>query len=169
MATQLILAHQTAESPELISHVRAVIAEAPETEFVLLVPATPTRELRTGETGRGQAIAGIRAGSAAALLRTAGARVSRVAVGDRDPATAAEAEIAARPGEYARVIVVTFPPGFSRWLGRDLPRQVERRAGLPVDHVVAHSAGDAPPPAGAEHPLSGSDALQEFLQDTQWR
>ncbi len=169
MAVQLIVAHQTAESPELINHVREVIAADPEAEFVLLVPATPARELRTGETGRGQAIAGIRGGSAAALLRAAGVRVRRVAVGDRDPVTAAGAEVEAHPGEYAGVVVVTLPPGFSRWLRRDLPHQVESRVGLPVTHVVAHSAGGEPRPAGEEHPLSKSAAIQEFLQETQWR
>ncbi len=169
MARQLIVAHQTAESPELIRHVHEVIAEDSEAEFVLLVPATPARELRTGETGPGQAIAGIRGGSAAALLRAAGAHVCRVAVGDRDPANAAGAEVESHPGEYSGVIVVTLPAGFSRWLRRDLPHQVASRVGLPVTHVVAHSSGDAPVPAGAEHGLSRTGALQEFLQETQPR
>ena len=169
MALQLIVAHQTAESPELITHLREVIADDPTAEFVLLVPATPARELRTGETGRGQAIAGIRGGSAAALLRAAGAHVRRVEVGDRDPAEAARAEVEAHPGEYAGVIVVTLPPGFSRWLRRDLPHQVGSRVGLPVTHVVAHSSGGEPIPAGLEHGLSRTGALQEFLQETQWR
>lgn len=169
MALQLIVAHQTAESPELIAHVHQVIAEDPGAEFVLLVPATPARELRTGETGRGQAIAGIRGGSAAALLRAAGAHVRRVEVGGRDPAAAAQAEIEAHSGEYAGVIVSTLPPGFSRWLRRDLPHQVASRVGLPVTHVVAHSSGGDPLAAGLEHGLSRTGALQEFLQETQWR
>ena len=67
------------------------------------------------------------------------------------------------------MIVVTLPPGFSRWLRRDLPHQVASRVGLPVRHVVAHSSGGEPIPAGLEHGLSRTGALQEFLQETQWR
>jgi hypothetical protein len=35
------------------------------------------------------------------------------------------------------VIVATLPKRVSRWLGSDLPHQVERRFGLPVTTVVS--------------------------------
>jgi hypothetical protein len=45
MARYLIVAHQTAGSPELLERVRALAAADPEAEFTLLVPATPTGHL----------------------------------------------------------------------------------------------------------------------------
>jgi hypothetical protein len=35
------------------------------------------------------------------------------------------------------VLVATLPKRFSRWLGSDIPHQVERRFGLPVTTVVS--------------------------------
>ncbi len=35
------------------------------------------------------------------------------------------------------MILVTFPPGVSRWLGQDLPSRVRRAFGLPLSHLVA--------------------------------
>ena len=35
------------------------------------------------------------------------------------------------------IILVTFPPGISRWLGQDLPHRLQKRFDLPVTHLVA--------------------------------
>jgi len=35
------------------------------------------------------------------------------------------------------VIVATLPKRVSRWLGSDIPHQVERRFGLPVTTIVS--------------------------------
>ena len=45
MPRYLILANQTAASPELTSVIREIIAKDADTEFVLLVPATPVEDL----------------------------------------------------------------------------------------------------------------------------
>ena len=45
MARILIVAHQTAGSPELLERVKALAAADPEAEITLLVPATPTGHL----------------------------------------------------------------------------------------------------------------------------
>ena len=45
MARYLIVAHQTATSPALVSRVRAMLAVEPGAEFVVLVPATPVEQL----------------------------------------------------------------------------------------------------------------------------
>ena len=45
MARYLIVAHQTASSPELLERVKALHAGDPAAEFTLLVPATPTGHL----------------------------------------------------------------------------------------------------------------------------
>jgi nucleotide-binding universal stress UspA family protein len=39
--------------------------------------------------------------------------------------------------EFDEVLVATLPKRFSRWLGSDIPHQVERRFGLPVTTVVS--------------------------------
>lgn len=168
MAT-LIVAHQTAESRELVRHVRAIVRENPEQEFTLLVPATPAAELRTGEQGQGTTIAGMRAGSSAALLRATGARVTRVVVGSADPIEAVGQERAAGERVYTGILLATFPSGVSRWLRMDLPHRLADLTGLPVAHIVSPSVAEAPVAAGAEHPLSGGKALDEFLHDAQWR
>src|SRR4029453_13826519 len=45
MARYLIVAHQTACSPELLERVKSLAAADPAAEFTLLVPATPTGPL----------------------------------------------------------------------------------------------------------------------------
>jgi hypothetical protein len=57
MPRYLIVAHQTAESPELVECVRALAGEDPTSIFSLLVPATPVQHLLTWWEGEKQAIA----------------------------------------------------------------------------------------------------------------
>ena len=137
MARYLIVAHQTAGSPELLERVRAVAAEDPEAEFTLLVPATPTSHLlHTWEEGEARQLAARRAREATERLTAAGIRVVAARVGHHSPLEAVGDELLTEPG-YRRIILSTFPPGISRWLKGDLPNQLRRRYRLPVDHVVA--------------------------------
>jgi len=46
-------------------------------------------------------------------------------------------EQALKDREVDEVIVATLPKRVSRWLGSDLPHQVERRFGLPVTTIVS--------------------------------
>jgi hypothetical protein len=139
MARHLIVAHQTAASPELVDRVRQLAERDPQAEFVLLVPATPTSHLLTWEEGEARQLAGRRAREASAALRAAGVEVVDARVGSHSPLEAVGDELRAEPG-YAGIVLSTFPPGLSRWLKGDLPNQLRRRYRLPVEHVVAAPA-----------------------------
>ena len=136
MARHLIVAHQTAGSPELVDRVRQLAEHDPEAEFVLLVPATPTSHLLTWEEGEARQLAGVRAQEASEALRAAGVEVVAARVGSHSPLEAVGDELRAEPG-YAGIVLSTFQPGLSRWLKGDLPNQLRRRYRLPVEHVVA--------------------------------
>jgi hypothetical protein len=139
MARHLIVAHQTAGSPELVDRVRQLAERDPEAEFVLLVPATPTSHLLTWEEGEARQLAGLRAREASEALRAAGVEVVAARVGSHSPLEAVGDELRAEPG-YAGIVLSTFPPGLSRWLKGDLPNQLRRRYRVPVEHVVAAPA-----------------------------
>ena len=47
-------------------------------------------------------------------------------------------EVLAHSG-FDEVIVATLPKRISRWLGSDVPHQIERRFGLPVTTVVSRA------------------------------
>jgi hypothetical protein len=136
MSRYLIVAHQTATSPELRSKVKALIAEDTAAEFAVLVPAAPGSTFSwEGETVD---VAGQRAEASRTLLEAAGATVIRTAVGKEDPLQAIADEIREHPGYHA-IVVCTLPPGISRWLSLDLPHRVQRKFRLPVHHVVAEA------------------------------
>jgi LmbE family N-acetylglucosaminyl deacetylase len=139
MARHLIVAHQTAGSPELVDRVRQLAERDPEAEFVLLVPATPTSHLLTWEEGEARQLAALRAREASEALRAAGVEVVAARVGSHSPLEAVGDELRAEPG-YAGIVLSTFPPGLSRWLKGDLPNQLRRRYRVPVEHVVAAPA-----------------------------
>ena len=138
MALYLVVAHQTAASPELVAALADVAASDREAEFVLLVPATPARHLLTWVEGQGEGIARQSAASAGDALRQAGLTLRDSVVGHSDPLEAVRRELQGGGRAYARVFVSTLPPGISRWLRRDLPSQV-RKLGVPVDHVVSQT------------------------------
>jgi hypothetical protein len=136
MARHLIVAHQTAGSPELVDRVLELAERDPKAEFVLLVPATPTGHLLHWEEGEARQLAALRAREASVALRTAGVEVVAARVGSHAPLEAVADELSMQP-DYAGIVVSTFPPGLSRWLRVDLPNQLRRRFRLPVEHVVA--------------------------------
>ena len=144
MARILIVAHQTAGSPELLERVRALAGADPGAEFTLLVPATPTGHLlHNWEEGEARTLARKRAGEAMATLADAGVPLAAARVGSHSPLEAVGDELQARPG-YDRIVLSTFPRGVSRWLRGNLPAILERRFRLPVDHVVAQARTPSP-------------------------
>ena len=144
MARYLIVAHQTAGSPELLERVRALAATDPGAEFTLLVPATPTGHLlHNWEEGEARQLARKRAGEAMASLSAAGIPVAAARVGSHSPLEAVGDELQARP-DYDRIVLSTFPPGVSRWLRGNLPAILRRRFRLPVDHVIAQARTPSP-------------------------
>ena len=137
MARYLIVAHQTAGSPELLERVRELAAGDPAAEFTLLVPATPTDHLlHNWEEGEARQLARRRAEEATRRLTEAGVNVTAARIGSHSPLEAVGDELMARPG-YDRIVLSTFPPGVSRWLKGNLPAILERRFRLPVDHVTS--------------------------------
>jgi nucleotide-binding universal stress UspA family protein len=56
-------------------------------------------------------------------------------LGDPDPLQAIEKVCASR--QFDEIIVATLPQRVSRWLRAGLPRQVQRRFGLPVTTIIA--------------------------------
>ena len=93
MPRYLVLANQTAASPELTSVIRELIANDPDTEFVLLVPATPVEDLLDWQEGDNETIAERTAQAAKDHLMRVGAKVARTEVGDASPVKAIENEL----------------------------------------------------------------------------
>jgi bacterioferritin len=139
MPRYLILANQTAASPELTSAVREILEKDPETNFVLLVPATPVEDLLDWQEGDSEAIAKQTAQTAKAHLEGIGAKVVRTEVGDASPVKAIENELERHQEKYDGIVISTLPLQRSRWVALDQPRRIERRFKVPVKHVVGHS------------------------------
>ncbi len=139
MPRYLVLANQTAASPELTSAVREIVAQDADTEFVLLVPATPVEDLLDWQDGDSETIAMRTAQAAKDHLAGAGAKVARTEVGDASPVKAIENELEQHQEKYDGIIISTLPLQRSRWVALDQPRRIERRFKVPVRHVVGHS------------------------------
>ena len=136
MARYLVVAHQTAGSPELAGALRHIKASDPAASFVLVVPATPVQHLRGWTEGEAKAVAQEAGAHAEKELARNGIDLDGVRVGDPDPVNAAYDEWNDHP-HYEHVVLSTLPQGVSRWLNADVGKRLERRLGLPVTHVVA--------------------------------
>jgi hypothetical protein len=155
VARYLIVAHQTAESPELVARLQELNRQDGQAEFVLLVPATPVDHLLLWEEGETRAVAQRRADSARQRLESLGLRVIAARVGDGNPVDAIQDEVREHP-DYAAVVVSTFPAGVSRWLRLDLPSRVARVGfGPRIVHVVAQASPSAKEAAPSATPRSG--------------
>jgi hypothetical protein len=125
----LIVTHKTAFSAELRDKVGELVARDTSAEFGILVPWDD----------ESVDVAGWRAESAQLLLEeTLNAKVVSISVGSSDPLQAIGDELSAHLA-YDTLVICTLPPGVSRWLRLDLVQQAERKFGLPIIHVVAHS------------------------------
>lgn len=139
MARYLILANQTAASPELTEVIREIVAKNPDAEFALLVPATPVEDLLDWQEGDAETVATRTAQAAKDHLERAGAKVARTEVGDASPIKAIETVLETHQAKYDEIIISTLPLQRSRWVALDQPRRIERRFNIPVRHVVGHS------------------------------
>lgn len=169
MSHYLVVAHQTAGSPELLRHISQVVRDDPGADFTLLVPATPVGHRFTWEDRETIDNAERNAAHARSMLEQAGASVRATSIGGRVPIEAIQDAIREHPGIDA-IIISTLPPGLSRWLRVDLISQARKRTGLPVTHVVSHATvqlpveepilvgaaggGAVPPPPGTLEPES---------------
>jgi len=132
----LVVAHQTAISPELHREVRAIISRDAAAEFAILVPATPVQHRFAWEDSETIGAARARAAEARAAFERTGATVVRAAAGGRVPILAIADELREHPG-YDGLLIVTLARGVSAWLRADLVSQARRRFGLPVTHITA--------------------------------
>jgi CheY-like chemotaxis protein len=80
-------------------------------------------------------VAAERASTARRVLEQAGVKVVEARVGDADPYQAVMDALT--DGRFDGIIVSTFPPGISRWLGVDLINRLRHSTNIPVTHVVA--------------------------------
>ena len=135
MTRLLAVAHQTAEAGEFLAAVRSA-AESDEAEVVLLIPATPVKHLTSWTQGESRAIAAEQATTTRRLLKEAGVDVVEARIGDPDPYQAIMDAIATE--DFDLIVVSTFPPGISRWLGANLIDRLARSIDVPVIHVIAH-------------------------------
>lgn len=133
----LVVANVTATSAELHSALSERAKQA-ACRFTVLMPRSgPDTDARLAETSK--------------LLEEGGLKGTAV-LGDPDPIVAVS-EIW-DPMTFDEVIVSTLPTGMSRWMGLDLPRRLERLAGVPVRHVVAQPPAEVRwerPPEREDH------------------
>jgi hypothetical protein len=142
----LIVAHRTADSPELIAAVSGR-AQAGPCQFTLLVPASPRGLHRVVDPeDHGVAEAEARLDAALPLLSAAAGGGIAGIVGSHDPLAAVQDAINLLG--FDEVIVSMLPVHLSRWLRLDLPRKV-RGLGLPVTEVVSAAHLGSGKPAAA--------------------
>lgn len=142
----LIVAHHTADSPELIEVVCERAQRGP-CRFTLLVPSSPRGLHRIVDPeDHGAAEAQRRLDDALPLLsEAAGLNVVGI-VGAHDPVAAVQDALNLLG--FDEVIVSMLPVHVSRWLRLDLPRKIEG-LGVPVTEVVSARHVFAPSPTAA--------------------
>jgi hypothetical protein len=137
VASILVVANRTAESPELLDALQQRAAQG-DAVFTLLVPSTPHGVAWAADMHSGGSEAEGHMAGAVERMRSAGLEMTGGKVGDPDPIAAVQDEV--NFTEYDEIIVSTLPGGISKWLKLDLPHRVERVTGKPVTHVTAHEA-----------------------------
>ncbi|HEX6511816.1 MAG TPA: hypothetical protein VF157_05930 [Chloroflexota bacterium] len=149
MARYLAIAHQTADSPELLECLHGLAASDSEAEFTLLVPSTPVCTTWTCDEEETARVAHERAALGSQRMTEAGLRVAAARTADADPIAALRDELR-RGDSYDAVVISTLPAGISRWLKMDvLTRAARLFPNLRVISVIARSVR-APIEAPAE-------------------
>jgi hypothetical protein len=132
--TTLVVANQTAESPELTARLTEIAQSGEGAEgthlFIVVVP-------QLGGDGRAATAAREHLDRVLAGLREAGLFVAGM-IGDPDPFTATMNAL--QFFRVSRVVISTLPETKSGWLRADLIGRVRRYAACPVEHVVATSS-----------------------------
>ncbi len=126
----LVLANQTAASPELTTRLEALAAEGPH-RFIVVVPQP---------SGRGDAVEQARKRLRRLLdsLRDAGI-VAAGMIGDPDPYTAAMN--ADHFFHLSQIVISTLPEGSSQWMADKLLERVQSATNKPVEHIESEPAG----------------------------
>jgi len=141
MARYLLVAHQTASSPELARVTLQISSEDSDAAFVVLIPATPVVRGLIWDEGETKRVARDRGQEAASRLRELGVNVISTMVGDADPVYAVDDELQSG-SRYQAVVISTLPPGLSRWLKMDVLSRLRRNfPSLRIVHIVADVGG----------------------------
>ena len=163
MSKYLVVAHQTAASPELIARLKELQEQDDKAQFVLLVPATASAHLLTWVEGESQQIAQRRASQATSALRQNGLSVTDTIIGEADPLRSIDKELREHGDDYAMTIISTLPPGLSRWFRRDLQHQLQNRFGNRITVVVAGQMHPDSAAVGQEVRIGGEPVtLRQF-------
>jgi|SRR6187431_1949061 len=139
MSTVLIVANQTLPSQALAEAI-AERVRAGVGSFYVVVPATPIAKGMTWDEDATRAEARERLDQFLAHLAEQHVEASGE-VGDRDPVAAVRDALRGR--EVDEVVLSTFPPGISRWLGQDVPSKLRHNVGVPVLVVYEGAAAGA--------------------------
>ena len=139
----LIVAHQTADSPELLAAVSRRVEAGPST-FTLLVPsgAPDLRRVASGEAPE-TSEAEARLEVAIPLVSEAAGEAILGVIGSHEPLAAVQDALNLLG--FDEVIISMLPVRDSRWFRLDLPRKV-RALGVPVTEVIT-AAREADPAA----------------------
>ena len=150
MHRYLVVANQSLDSDELLQLVRDRVAAGPS-EFLLVVPATPVKDLVSNAMpipmpvmggsptlpappAEARRMAQAKLDGTLRTMTAAGIRATGT-VGDPDPLRAVGEAVAGE--QFDEIIVSTLPARVSRWLHQDLPGRLEHEFHLPVTHVPA--------------------------------
>jgi hypothetical protein len=97
-----------------------------------------------------------RLGSQLAALRSLGCSAAGQVVGARPVAAVRHAlrnELRDEP--FDEIVLATFPPSMSVWLGLNAAARIERLSRLPVTHVVVGERAAGPPGGDGDGPATG--------------
>ena len=131
----LIVAHQTATSPELRKAVRARAQRKDSVEFTLVVPsAAPGLHRVVDPQDHGADAAHDVVEAAIPVLEKAAGQPVKALIGDSNPLDAVQDAVNVHG--FDEIIISTLPHTVSRWLRLDLPHKLEG-LGLPVTTVTA--------------------------------
>ena len=153
MRNVLVVANQTIGGAELRKELQQRVA-AGQCSFYVVVPNTTARHyhvvpaaggfvpMPTMATDYGAPAtdeeateeARVRLADVLAELAELGAQAEGH-LGSANPVEAVEEAL--RERQFDEVVVATLPRRVSRWLGSDVPNQIERRSGLPVTTVMS--------------------------------
>jgi hypothetical protein len=136
------VAHETADSPQLIGAVAQRSADGP-CSFTLLVPAAGCDPVDADCEGVAAAEARLTA-ALPVLSRAAGQEIVGV-VGDHDPFAAIRDAL--RVFGFDEVMISLVRAGVSPWAQLELPRRV-RELGVTVRAVIGPQSAPAPVPVG---------------------
>jgi uncharacterized membrane-anchored protein len=145
----LVVAHQTATTPELLAAIRGRAAQG-VASFHLLVPNSAQHaEMTASERSQHHAAAERVLALALPQLEQAAGGSAHGSVSIRhDPMDAVEETL--RNGRFDEIILSTLPHGLSRWLHIDLPRRIGA-LGLPTTTIIPadhrRAISHAPEPA----------------------